>query len=127
MYDAAQKRASRQYRRARRDFRPVCQPHAGHAPPLHQKLDHFTFHDGDLGPGRNFRQHFGFVNRAVGLGARALHCRPLAPVQQPELDPGPVGDTAHHTVKRVNLAHKMTLSEPTDGRIARHYADAIAP
>ena len=63
------------------------------------------------------------VELAVGLGARALHGRPLGAVEQAELDAGRVGHPAHQAVQRVDLAHQVALAEPADGRVAGHLAD----
>ena len=58
------------------------------------------------------------IELAVGLGARALHRRALAAVEDAELDAGGVGGAAHQPVERVDLAHQMALAEPADRRIA---------
>ena len=63
------------------------------------------------------------VELAVGLGARALHGRALAAVEDAELDAGGVGGAAHQPVERVDLAHEMALAEAADRRIAGHLAD----
>ena len=58
------------------------------------------------------------IELAVGLRARALHRRALAPVQQAELDAGGVGGPAHDPVQRVDLAHQMAFAQAADRRIA---------
>ena len=63
------------------------------------------------------------IELAVGLGARPAHGRPLAAVEQPELDAGGVGHAAHQAIERVDLAHQMALAQPADRRIAGHRAD----
>ena len=63
------------------------------------------------------------VELAVGLGARALHGRPLGAVEQAELDAGRVGHPPHQAVQRIDLAHQVALAEPADGRVAGHLAD----
>ena len=67
--------------------------------------------------------HGGPVELAVGLGARALHGRPLGAVEQAELDAGRIRHPPHQAIKRIDLAHQMALAEPADGRIAGHLAD----
>src|SRR5437762_14336262 len=59
------------------------------------------------------------IELAVGLRPRPAHRRPLAAVQNAELDPGPVDRPAHDAVERVALAHEMSFAEPADRRIAR--------
>ena len=67
--------------------------------------------------------HCGPIELAVGLGARALHGRPLGAVEQAELDAGGVRHAPHQAVERIDLAHEMALAEPADGRVAGHLAD----
>ena len=69
------------------------------------------------------RLHRLAIELPVGLGARAADGRALAPVEQPELDAGPVGRPAHHPVEGVDLPDQMALAQPADGRIAGHLAD----
>ena len=52
-----------------------------------------------------------------------MHGRPLAAVEDAELDAGRVGGAAHHAIERVDLAHQMALAEAADRRIAGHFAD----
>ncbi len=63
------------------------------------------------------------VQLAVGLGARALDRWALGAVQEPELDAGGIGHTAHEAVERIDLAHQVALAEPADGGVAGHLAD----
>ena len=65
------------------------------------------------------------IELAVGLGARPLHRRTLAAVEDAELDAGGVGGAAHQAVERVDLAHQVALAEPADRRIAAHHADRL--
>src|SRR3546814_5683008 len=65
----------------------------------------------------------GAIEPAVGLRARPLHRRTLAPVEQAIMDTGGVGGAAHDPVQRIDLAHQMALAQPADRRVARHLAD----
>jgi hypothetical protein len=38
-----------------------------------------------------------------------------------------IRDPRHQPVQRIDLAHKVALAEPADGRIARHLADGAEP
>ena len=106
--------------RARR--RPV--DHAGDAAVLDdQILDRRLDHGRGSAVGAGAACIACAVELAVGLGARAPHRRPLAAVEQAELDAGGVGDPAHQAVERVDLAHQVALAEPADRRVARHLAD----
>src|SRR5205085_8627266 len=55
--------------------------------------------------------HLGAVEVAVGLGARRLHCRPAAAVEQAELDAGGVDDFAHDAAERVHFAHQVAFGD----------------
>ena len=75
---------------------------------------------------RRFGQQIGngaAVELAVGLSARPAHRRPLAAVEDAELNTGAVDRAAHDTIERIDLADEMTLAKPADRRIARHLAD----
>jgi len=50
------------------------------------------------------RLHRLTVQLAVGLGAGAAHGRAFAPVEQAELNPGPVRDLAHQADSRRGIA-----------------------
>ena len=89
---------------------------------LDRRLDHL-----EVGRRPDRRLHGGPVELAVGLGARALHRRPLGAVEQAELDAGRIGHPPHQPVQRIDLAHQMALAEPADGRVARHLADGGEP
>ena len=67
------------------------------------------------------------VERPIRLRPGPAHGRPLAPVQHPELDAGPVGDPAHQAVERIDFAHQMALAQPADGRVAGHRPDGRQP
>ena len=65
------------------------------------------------------------VELAVRLGARPAHGRALAPVEQPELDAGRVGDPAHQAAERIDLADEVPLADAADRGIAAHRADRV--
>src|SRR3546814_14713004 len=58
----------------------------------------------------------GAIEPAVGLRARPLHRRTLAPVEQAIMDTGGVGGAAHDPVQRIDLAHQMALAQPAEDR-----------
>jgi hypothetical protein len=55
-----------------------------------------------------------------------LYGRPLAPVEQPKLNSGVVGNDTHHAVQCVNLPDQMPFSKASNCGIAGHDADVIA-
>ncbi len=85
---------------------------------LNGPLDHL-----EVGRGADRCLHGRPVELAVGLGARAVHRRPLGPVEQAELDAGRIRHPAHQPIQRIDLPHQVALAEPANGRIARHLAD----
>ena len=126
---AAQERAGGQDHRARRQLGAVVEADAGDpadpadpAPREEEVLDRALAH-GEARGGADLRLHGRPVEGAVGLGPRAAHGRPLAAVEDAELDPGAVGDPRHQAVEGVDLAHQVALAEAADGRVARHLAD----
>ena len=66
------------------------------------------------------------VDLTIRLGAWPLNGRALATIEKPELDPGPIGHTPHHTVERIDLADQMPLAKTANGRIAGHDTDRRA-
>src|SRR6202007_2476970 len=49
----------------------------------------------------------------------------LRAVEQAELDPGRVGEPAHHPVQGVDLPHEVALAQAADRRVAAHLADGL--
>ncbi len=91
----------------------------------HDRLDHLLAErevllplDGQLG-----QELVGFL---VALGARAVHRRSLAPVEQAELDGRGVGEDPHRAAQGIDLADDLPLGHAADRRIAAHLADGIA-
>ena len=52
------------------------------------------------------------------LLARAAHGRPLASVQDTELDTSRIRDAAHEPVQRIDLADEVALADAANGRVA---------
>ena len=107
---------------ARRDA-AVGRDNAGHRAAFHHQVLHRPLDHLEIGRRPDRGLHGRAVELAVGLGARALHGRPLGTVEQPELDAGRVGDAPHQAVQRIDLAHQVALTEPADSRVARHLAN----
>ena len=122
MDQAAQKRAGRQHHGAGRNDAAVSQADASDAL-LDVEIVHFCFDHVQIRGVADRLLHRRRIKLAVGLGARAAHCGPLAAIEDPELDATGIGDAAHEAVERIDLAHQVALAEPADGRIAGHGAD----
>ena len=71
--------------------------------------------------------HRGRVKLAVGLGARTTDRGPLSPVEDAKLNAAAVGNAAHQSVERVDLANEVALPQASDRWIAGHRSDGIEP
>jgi hypothetical protein len=123
MDQAAQEGAGREHHRAGAHCPAVGRDDPGHGAVLDQQILHGALDHLQIGRRPDRGLHGGPVELAVGLGARALHGRPLGAVEQAELDAGRIGDPPHQAIERIDLPHQMALAEPADGRIAGHLAD----
>ncbi len=127
MDDTAQEGARGQDNRAPRNGRAIGQNDTGNPAVRDRQVRNLAF---DHCQARQIKQnvlHCGPIQFSVRLRARTLHRRAFAPVQQAELYARPIRSAAHQPVHRVDLAHQMALAKPSDGRVARHHANAIAP
>src|SRR5690606_35148636 len=86
---------------------------------------HFAFDDVEIGLSGECRLHGSAIKLAISLRAGAAYGRTLAAIENAELDAGLISDTTHQAVQRGNLANKVTLAQPTKGRIAAHSADGF--
>src|SRR5690606_22290316 len=84
---------------------------------------HLGFNDLEAGLRRDRRLHGAPIELAVGLGARSAHRRPLAAVENAELDAGLVSDPAHKAIESIDLAHEVPLAKPPYRGVAAHLAD----
>jgi hypothetical protein len=69
------------------------------------------------------RLHCAPIKAPIGLGARALYGGTLAAIEEAELNPRLIRRPRHQTIEGVNLANEVTLAEPANCRVARHFAD----
>jgi hypothetical protein len=60
------------------------------------------------------------VEHAVGLRARRAHGRPLAAVQDAEMDARAVDRARHRAAEGVDLLRQMALADTADRRVAAH-------
>ena len=65
------------------------------------------------------------VQVAIGLAARSAHGGSLAGVEHAELDARGIGQRAHGTAESVDLAHDLSLAQPTYGGVAAHLPDPV--
>ena len=62
------------------------------------------------------------VQRAIRLAAGSAHRRPLAAVENAELDAGTVGSLRHDAAEGIDFLDQMALAYAADGRVAAHCA-----
>ena len=123
MDHAAQEGAGRQHDCAAGDRAAVRELDAGDSAGVGRDPGRFAFDDGQVRGLADKRLHGAPIELAVGLGARPLDGRPLAAVEDAELDAGRIGGARHHAIERVDLAHEMALAQAADCGIAGHLAD----
>ena len=99
----------------------------------HDARDPATCHDQIVDPAldhveamqvQDLALHGHAVECPVGLGARTSHRRSLAPVEQAELNARRIRHPSHQPVKRIDLAHEMSLAQSADCRVAGHLANS---
>jgi len=83
--------------------------------------------DGEPRRAAQLRLHGPGIELAVRLRPRSADRRSLAAVEETELNPGPVGDSAHKAIERIDFADEMPFSKTADGRIAGHRPDGVRP
>jgi hypothetical protein len=67
------------------------------------------------------------IKRPVRLCAWPPHSRALPAIENPELYSGCVSREGHDSIQRIDLAHKMSLAQSANGRIAGHDPDRLDP
>ncbi len=120
-----QERAGGEHHGTRSDLLALGRDNARNAAVLQDQVFGGGGADFQIGRRRQSRLHRAAIELAVGLGARAAHCRALALVQHAELDAGDIGHAAHDAIQRIDLADQMPLAHPANRRIAGHLADGF--
>ena len=88
--------------------------------PLDDQIGRLSFDEGEARCRPERAAHPLGIAVLVGLGARGLHGRSAAGVEQAELDAGLVDGASHLAAEGVDLAHQMALGEAADRRVAGH-------
>jgi hypothetical protein len=107
------------------DLRAIRRDDAGDAHALDDEVGDFGFPEREVRLRLQQRTHRIPVERAIRLGTRRAHRRPLARVQRAELDAGTVGGDCHRAAHGVDLSHEMALADPADRGVAAHLADRV--
>ena len=123
MNEPGQKCSRRENNRTCQQFFSGLGRNANNAILFKNKSAHGRFNNTQIILAANFVLHRRAVKLAVRLGAGASHRRTLRTIEQTELNSGTIRNPAHQAIKRIDLAHQMSLAQTADGRIARHLAD----
>ncbi len=128
MDDTPQEGPGRQDDTSGRDFAAVSQHNSRHgARTIKHKVLHGPLENIEILLLRQQGLHGLAVEFPVGLGPWAPNGGALRAIEHPELDPAAVDGAAHDAVERIDFAHKVSLAEPADGRVARHLANGFHP
>ena len=98
---------------------------AGHAVPLDQEIVDRLLKQRQVRLRLEPMPDRPLVQNAVGLRTRRAHRRPLAGVQDPELDARFVRGERHRPAQRIHLLDQVTLANPADRRVAGHLAERL--
>ena len=107
------------------EHRSRPQHHLGHMAVRRADGHHLALPDGQMGLLLQRVLHHLLVLPAVRLGPQGPYGGPLAPVQHPVLDTGPVGGLCHLAPQGVQLPHQMALAGAADGGVAGHVAHRV--
>jgi hypothetical protein len=67
------------------------------------------------------------IELPVGLGPRATHSWAFSAIENTELNPAKIGDSAHKAVQSVDFPNQMAFSKPANGWITGHSANSAKP
>ncbi len=127
MYETPQEGPGSQYHRPGKQMAPLKEHDTPNSAFFNNEIIDFRLDHNEmvlLGYGR---LHGRLVELSVSLSTRATDGGTLAAVQDPELYPRPVCDTAHQAVQSIHFPHQVALSKAPDRRIAAHFTNSIKP
>jgi hypothetical protein len=119
----AQKSPRRQNHRTAADPASIRQHHACDRALVNVQVIDLALNDRQVRCFKDRLLHCRRIELSIGLRPRASHRRSLASVEHPELNAAKIGDAAHQSVERINLAHQMTLAQTANRGVATHCAD----
>ncbi len=123
MDQATQERSGGHHHGTRADRTSVGGRYASDSIFLYDQIGGFTGDYSETNDRGEFSLHRLPVQLPVRLGARPANSRSFTTIEQPELYPGPIGNTPHKAVERIDFTNQMALADAADGRIARHFTD----
>ncbi len=115
----------------REHHRACAKPHADlgdgtdHAIALHQQIFHGLLEQHQVRLVFQAMADGGFVQHAVRLGTGGAHGRPLAGIEDAELDATLVGGQCHGTTQRIDFLDQVPLADAADGRVATHLPQGL--
>jgi hypothetical protein len=111
------------------DHAAIAQAHAGHSPRiadlLHFEVHHLSLLDEEIRLALQDLAHLHAVEGLVALRARGPDGWAARGVEQAELNAAGVGDLAHDSAQRVDLADEVSLGDAADGGVAAHLRDEV--
>ena len=121
-----QKRARGQHRRTASDPGSIRTDHRGQ-PAIRADLQilHRTGSDFETLGLRQQRLNGPPIQAAIRLGPRTTDRRPLAAIQELEMNAGHIRRPAHDAIQRIDLPHQMALANAANGGIAGHFANRL--
>jgi hypothetical protein len=117
---APEKCARRQDDRFRCDSRTAAQLHPGDTIVLDEQATHFSLNQRDPPKPPDDAPQDVLIAELVTLRSRAPHRWPARSVEGSELDPGTISRPALNASKGIDFGDKMTLTDTTYRRVARH-------
>ena len=127
MNEAVQERSRRHDDRRRLQLGPVRKRNPGDARALNLQRRDLADDKVDAAGLGQFALCGLTIQPSVGLRPRSLYSGTLPAIQKTELNPGGVGEPAHHAVQGVDLPDEMALAQSADRRVAGHRARIVGP
>src|SRR6185369_9559977 len=103
----------------------VFQYHTNQTPVIDHEIDDFPLPQMKIRRSLERAAHLRSIAHTIRLRSRRLNRRSTRAVEQPKLNSGAIDNAAHDAAERVDLAHKMSLSDSANRGIARHLADEV--
>ncbi len=123
MDQPAQERTRGQHHRPGADPPPIEHHNAGDHSIGNDEIVDLALDDFEIGRSGELCLHRLAIKLAIFLRPGPTHRRPLASVEDAELNPPLIGDTAHDAIERIDLTHQMAFAQSPDRRVAAHLAD----
>ena len=122
---ASQKGADSQHNRTGAKIQPHLRAHADDALAFNDQIIHALLKQAEARLVFDHAANRRLVQNAIGLGTSGTHRRPLAAVENAELDATPVRRQRHGATEGVDLLYQMPLADTSNGRVATHLADGF--